>query len=222
MNDRRGYTAIEMLISMGILSILSVFVFVALRATMSTMATGTALSYAQSNVRDVLLIMKGEIELAAREADASFNLDRLRVLSNGQPVDPDVIGDEVSFQIPLDLTGTLWSEPIRYQFVNEDLNDNSLLDGGEDLNDDGALTRRILRLQDLNSDGDTLDPGESRIVGGANDLSNVRFSVNANGDVLTVTLDAARPVANTRRNVGASLEARLVSSTLTSRVYLLN
>src|SRR5690606_10240154 len=82
---------------------------------------------------------------------------------------------ELIFQVPAGNSGRKWSPRIRYRFINEDVNGNSWLDAGEDLDGDQQLSRRIVRIQDTNGDGDTTDPGETRPLGTANALSNVQF-----------------------------------------------
>ena len=121
---------------------------------------------------------------------------------------------ELVFQVPLDGTRLLWSSPIRFRYINEDTNGNAALDPGEDVDGDGALTRRIVRMQDINGDGDEDDPGEQRPLAAANDLSDVQFALDADHSLLTIRLEASA------RTSGRRMER--VTAAVTSRVYVCN
>ncbi len=217
-----GFTLLEVMIATTIMTFVGILAFMALRSSSSSVAAGAAQGQAQANVRDVIAAMTPELEVAAKEDEGSINLQRVRVYNNNALVGADVQGDEIRFQVPTDSTGTNWSSVIRYRFENEDANNNGLLDGNEDTNGDGLLTRRVVRVQDLNNDGDTADPGEVRPLGGANDISALTFSVNQPRDTVTITLSSTKAVARTATREGNDVEANLARSTLTSRVYIMN
>jgi hypothetical protein len=153
-----------------------------------------------------------EAEIAARQGDNSLipPLEEIEVIQNPVPGSPV----ELRLQVPLDGSRQRWSSPIRFRYMNEDLNRNALLDAGEDTDGDGALTRRIVRIQDINMDGDTADIGEARPVGGCNDLSDVEFALNDDNSILTITLTATARVDGRRPT--------LVSETVSARVYVCN
>ncbi len=208
-----GFTLLELTIATSILSVVALMAFVAVQASTNSVLVAEASGLTQANVRDALQQMAGELQLSAKVANPSLNppLERVRVETNPAPASPM----QLVFQVPLDDSGRSWSTPIRYRFVNEDVNGNGRRDSlaaEPDVDGDGLLTRRLVRLQDLNGDGDTNDPGEMRTVAGANDISNVQFAIT--DDVVTVTLTSTRLVGTRRTNP--------ITATVTSRVYLLN
>ena len=77
-----------------------------------------------------------------------------------------------------------------------------------ELDGDGLLTRRLVRITDRNQDG----TDEVMCVAGANDLSDVQFSLA--GNVLTVSVESTKRVGTRRTNP--------VRASLVSRVYLQN
>lgn len=208
-----GFTMLELTIATSILSVVALMAFVAVQASTNSVLVAEASGLTQANVRDALQQLAGELQLSAKVANAALNppLDRVRIETNPAPASPI----QLVFQVPLDDSGRRWSQPIRYRYVNEDVNGNGRRDSlaaEPDVDGDGLLTRRLLRLQDLNGDGDTNDPGEVRTVAGANDISNVQFAIT--DDVVTVTLTSTRLVGARRTNP--------ITATVTSRVYLLN
>ena len=208
--QRRGFTLLELMISMGILTIVGALGIVAIMASTTAANVARAKTGVQQNVRDVMNALVAEIQLTAKEADDSLDppLEPLQIVENPVPTSPI----EVVFQVPVDDTGENWTEPIHFRYINEDVNENALLDGDEDADGDGALTRRILRIEDTNGDGDTDDSGESEIVAAANDLSDVQFELDENR--LTITLTASRMIGLQRRE--------LVTVSQTNEVYFLN
>lgn len=207
---RAGFSLVELLIAVTIVSMIAVIGLMALQSSNTSIAVAQAKAEAQANVRDVLLAMTGEIQLAAKQADDSLSppLQPVEIVNNPAPASPV----EVIFQTPLDATGLNWSGRIRFRFINEDANGNSFLDPGEDLDRDGVLSRRIIRIEDRNGDGDTADAGEMVSVADANNLSNVQFLLN--NDVLTINATAAKLIGMRRDNP--------VMVAASARVYLLN
>lgn len=203
MHNHRGFTLLELTISLAILAVVSLLTLLVTDSSTKTAAVAEGKEGVHAAVRDTLNVLASELQMAAKTTNTALTppLEAVRV----NETDPG----EVTFQIPDDSSGQRWSLPITYRFVNEDAGqgagaENARLDEGEDVDGDGALTRHIVRVQD----------GEERIIGLANELSAVQFSLSANSDVLTVTLSASKSV-NTRRQ-------GLVRATATSRVYLLN
>ncbi|MCX5757946.1 MAG: hypothetical protein NTU83_05475 [Candidatus Hydrogenedentes bacterium] len=88
--------------------------------------------------------------------------------------------------------------------MSEDANNNGLLDAGEDANGDRSLTRCVRRTQ----------AGVTQILGTANDLRSVVFSLNAARDIVTITVAGSVAVNNNRHD--------LVTATASSSVYLHN
>ncbi|MCC6489264.1 MAG: prepilin-type N-terminal cleavage/methylation domain-containing protein [Candidatus Hydrogenedentes bacterium] len=208
--NSRGFTLVELVISMAILAIISVLGVVALQTSTTSMATAESKADVQDNVRDVLAAMTRELQMASKVSDDSLTppLDAVAVNANPAAGSPT----ELVFQIPTSGSGRNWSRAIRYRYINEDANENGRLDSGEDLDSDGVLSRRIVRIQDLNADGDTADTGETMPVGGANDLSGVQFA--RTGDVITITLTSEKFLSGRRSDP--------VRVTVSSDVYLQN
>jgi prepilin-type N-terminal cleavage/methylation domain-containing protein len=210
MNNEKGFTLLELMVTTGIIVIIGGLALTAMVSSNESVQAATTASLVQSNVRETLLLMNEELQLASKVTDDSLNPPLNAVTINQNPAPNSPV--EIVFQVPRTGSGRNWSRPIRYRYINEDANDNNLLDDGEDTNGDGALTRRIFRLQDLNGDGDFDDPGESRPLGTSNDLSDVQFV--RNGDVITVTLTARKIMGGRRTSP--------VTATATGRIYLLN
>jgi len=197
-----GFTLLELMISMAILVVVALLTFVVIQSSTSAMSVAEAKELAQASVRNPMTDMTAELALASKQSNAALvpPLEALRIVNDG----------EIVFQVPASVSASIYSQPIRYRFVNEDTGPgehagNARLDEGEDTNGDGMLTRHIVRIQ-----GET-----QRVMGAANDLHSVQFSLNppAN-DVLTITLTASKAVNNRRHDV--------ITATATSRVYLSN
>lgn len=196
MENKAGFTLLELSVSMVILSVVGFLTFVVTQSTTSAAAVSEAKEQVQATIRNTLSGMSEEIQLAAKMANLAL-VPPLQALTVVSPT-------EITFQIPTNQTGSQWSTVITYRFENEDKNNNAMLDNGEDTNEDGALTRRILRIQ-----GDT-----SHSIGVANDVSNVQFALNPTNDVLTITLTATKAVQNRRHD--------LIRASASTQVYLLN
>lgn len=205
-----GFTLLEITMAAAILVIIGVLGLFAFQSATSALEVAMAKDDAQTSVREVLVAMTRELQLAAKTGNASFIpiLEEVEVLTNPVPGSPI----EIAFQTPLDGAGRNWSTRIRFRYINEDLNGNGRLDSGEDTDGDGALSRRILRIQDRNNDGDTTDPGEVMVVGGANDITNCQFA--RNGSVVTISLAAGKRIGKQRTHPA--------TASVISRVYLSN
>ncbi len=197
-----GFTLLELAISMAMLLVISLMTLTVLNTANSAMALSQTKDEVQSSLRDVLIEMTMELEQASKKTDSGLTppLQALTVPN----------ASSVVFQVPVGNTGTVYSQPITYTFVNEDANNSGLLDVGEDTNGDGALTRCVRRTQ---------QGSITRALGSANTLSGVQFSLNvvpvgADRDVLTITVFAAAAVINRRND--------LVTATASSSVYLHN
>ena len=199
-SGRHGFTLLEMSISMAILVVVSLLTFVVTTSTTSAIAVSQAKEMAQASVRNTLADMTSELALASKKTNAALAppLQALTLVSS----------TEILFQIPADSNGVVWSAPITYRFINEDVGangGNARLDSGEDTDGDGALSRHIERIQ-----GET-----RRVVGAANDVSSVQFALNPpTNDILTITVTATKATNNRRQDI--------ISATATSSVYLLN
>lgn len=210
MRVQGGFTLLEVTIVMAILSVFSLLGFVAITSATQATILADARTQVQSDLRQMVTLMADDLQMASKTPNPSLTppLQAVRInrdIDANSPV-------EIVFQVPLDGSGNRWSRPIRYRFFNEDLNGNRRLDPGEDVDGDGALSRRILRLQDLNGDGTFDGPGETVMVGTANNISALDFAFN--NDRITITATADRLVG-TREDFP-------VTAAVTTTVYLLN
>lgn len=208
--NQAGFTLLEVVVAAGILVILGWVTFIALTSSVTSAEVASSKSLVIQDVRDLITSMSQELATASKRTDDSLNprLDAIAVVPNpaaGSPV-------EVVFQVPTDMSGRNWSRPIRYRFLNEDANGNNLLDSGEDVDGDRVLTRRIVRIQDLDGDGSTTGAGETRILGSANNIGDIQFAIA--GDILTITVTATDLVGKSRVNP--------VRTTVSTNVHLLN
>jgi len=195
-----GFTLIEITASLSILVIMSLLALVVTQSTTSAVVVSETKEQAQASLRNALAEMTAELSAASKKTNAAL----VPALAPLQVVSPT----EVTFQVPLSTSGAVWSAPITYRFVNEDVGangNNGRLDSGEDTNGDGALTRHIARIQE----------NKQSVIGTANDISDVVFALNApKNDALTITLTATKAMNNARRD--------FVSVTATNTVYLVN
>ena len=206
----QGFTLVELMISVAILVVVTGLGLVALQSSTTSIAVAKAKGDVQRSVRDIMTGLTRELQLASKRSDDSLSPPLLPLAVNTSPATGSPV--EVVFQVPADGSGRNWSNPIRFRYLNEDANGNGRLDNGEDLDSDGVLARRIVRIEDRNGDGDTADAGEVTPVGAVNDLSNVQFTLN--GDVLYITVAASKLVGVRRTNP--------VRARATSSIYLLN
>jgi len=208
-----GFTLLELMISLALLSVISVLGFVVLAASGRVMNLAATQTTVDAELRDTINALRGELQLASKRTDASYVPPLTAVTVTSNPVAGSPI--EIVFQVPRDASGSLWSSPIRYRFINEDANANSRLDAGEDTDTNKVLTRRIVRIQDMNGNGSTADAGETRPLGAANDLSAVNFVLDAARSSVTITLTASRRVSNDMRRPP-------VTGSVTTIVYFRN
>ncbi|MCC6155552.1 MAG: prepilin-type N-terminal cleavage/methylation domain-containing protein [Candidatus Hydrogenedentes bacterium] len=208
--NKDGFTLMELMMVVAILAIVSVLGISALQTSSSAMITASAKSAVQDNLRDSLAAMKRELQLASKTPDDSLLPPLNAVTVNANPAAK--CPTEIVFQTPVDGTGLRWSNAIRFRYYTEDTNGNGLLDSNEDADGDGTLSRRILRLEDANGDGDTSDSGEQSTVAGANNLSNVVFALNNN--TVTVTL--------TSQKFQGDDKTHPITATVSTDIYLQN
>ncbi len=208
--ENRGFTLTELMISTAILVIICALGMVAVQAASTSSATAKSKAEVQDNVRDAMEGMVAELQLASKRTDVSLTPPLRALVVTANPVAGSPV--QVTFQTPEGGSGRNWSQPITFRYINEDANGDGRLNSGEDTDGDRVLSRRILRIQDLNGNGSTNDAGETRPVGGANDMSTVTFALN--GNVLTITLTSQKLIGLRRTN-----PARV---TISSDVYLEN
>ncbi len=187
-----GFTLVELILASAILVIVSLLGFTAVQSSSRSININQSTSRVQDDARNVMLALTQEIEFAVKPA------------AMGLVLPPGVVGIEVrdngrsvTFQIPTDNTFTRFSAPITFRFETEDAlieNEpgyefgNALLDAGEDLNNDGVLNRRIVRVQS----------GVTSVVGSANTIADAVFELLPEEDVLRVTITATQRIERDR------------------------
>lgn len=212
----KGYSLLEVSISMALLSIVSLMGFMALKSSTESAALSQAQGEIQANLRDVMTELVGTV----REAYTQRTVDVVPPLApeGAASVLVNAAGNSLTFQVPEPSASpglVVASAPITVRFENEDVAEgavgpNARLDSGEDKNGNGMLDRRLLWTQ----------AGETRVVGGANNLSQARFELRPNAvnnnlrTTLYVFLEA------TKRYGGG--EGILIRGQLESTIHLEN
>ncbi len=215
MKKRGGYTLLEVMLAISILTVVSLLGFVVLKTSTESAALVNAKEEMQSALRDVMSLLNAEVGEAYSErstdAEPPLSPDGVEAISVSED------GRSIVFQVPEpsgDSRMVVGSNPITISLENEDFpvgetnEGNGRLDDGEDENDDGVLTRRLLRIQD----------NTTTVLGAANCISNVRFQLQpvANGPrtVLSVLLTASK-----RYGQG---EGRLIRAQLQGSITMAN
>lgn len=205
--ERNGFTLLEVMISASLIVIVSLLGFVALQSSARMMNINQTTALLQSDVRNLMLVLTREIEPAVKPVALGLSLppgvEGLRVLEDNSGV---------VYQVPADNSFTQFSSPIAIQFETEDTPlaipnfefGNAILDPGEDRNHDGVLNRRVLRMQD----------GETRVLGGANNIADAHFELLENNQILRVRVVATRRIDN--------VNSHLARFELQSDIYLMN
>ena len=223
-----GFTLVEILIVAALLAVVSLLGLTALRSSGASINVSRAQSLVQQDVRAVLSEMAHELEMAAKaDREDVRGVTGLRI-ELAAPADPSAENVDVTaildlvFQRPSEEDLELWTTPITYRFINEDTNKNGLLDPNEsDLDFNGRATSVVQRLEDFNEDGVYDGPGERRVVGSAQSITDAQFAFD--GKMLTIAVEATRAVPGTIVDEGAEgFSSRTVQCTLASTIYPLN
>ncbi len=155
---QEGFTLIELIMVMGILSVVMV------------MSLGILI-----NTQNVWDAEKSYMALNTALRDSSWQISEelsVAALNNHESMDPIVEGlsiegdppSSITFQKPLVSDQTEWSGAITIRLRNEDMDDDLILDSGEDVDGNGVLDRVVERLEDLDGSGDFEGPGETRVL----------------------------------------------------------
>lgn len=164
-----GMTLIEVMISAGLLSVVSLLSFLALQSSVKS----TSLAFAQNQIDSALRDTYNELTNLVKQAysEVSTNVTPPIAPPGAEPIQVINNGRGIRFFLPVRVNTPAFfqsSEPIVITHENEDVaHSNAILDPGEDTNNDGSLNRRLI-VQRGNI---------SRVIGGANCISNVRFQL---------------------------------------------
>ena len=145
MHNNHGFTLLELTMAVAILSVVSMMSLMAIMSTTESTQLTATMSSCHSEARAVLSALSRELELSATSSDEDLSPALQAITLAEEP--PEGAQWELTFQVPVDPVAGLWSEPITYRYMNEDLNGNALLDAGEDTDEDGRLSRHLLRMQ---------------------------------------------------------------------------
>jgi len=206
MREKSGYTLLEVSIATAILTIVSLLGFIVLRSSTDSANLSRAQGGVQQNLRSVMTSVATEV----RSAYTERTVDSLVAPEDAEAITVSDEGRSITFMVP-EPDGThpipQPSAPITIRYENEDANQNGVLDAGEDADGDGALTRRLVRVQGP----------DTRTIGASNDISNVQFALLPNreeGDdrltTLQITLESNRRFGpGNERTVRAELESSI-------------
>lgn len=175
MRSERGFTLLELMISMAVLSVIAMLGFIVIRSSYESQSLIEAKGVVDRELRDVMAALTAELELAYTDP----RLDSVSTPEGVEPVSVSADRRSITFYRPMpdnSPRGYTWAGPITFSLLNEDTRvdewgGNAKLDDGEDTNDDGMLTRRIVRTQVT---------GEAQALASANNISDIEFELIQN------------------------------------------
>ena len=205
-----GHTLVEIMVSMGILTVVSLLGFIVLQSSTSSAQLANAKVDVQNNLRDTMAALTDEL----REGVTPITTKKTGAPSGLFPVAIGDSGHAITFQVAEPKAGEAmysYSTPITFSLQNEDKNGNGLLDPKEDTNKDGALTRRIVRSQ----------AGATTPVAGATTIDAVTFSLLPNLATGVTDMTMVRITLRGSKRYGAR-EGQPVLAEMTSNIRLVN
>ena len=205
-----GYNLLEVMVATSILSVVSLLGFVVLKSSNDAAQLTTAKVDVQNHLRDTMNALARELREGVTQATTELT---------GAPEDlaPVAVwdeGKEIVFQVPDPQPGETqisYSTPIKFTLQFEDENGNGRLDPGEDENDDGVLTRRIIREQD----------GEATAVASASTIDEVVFTLVQNQAAGDDNFTSVSISLKGSKRYGSG-EGRLVVAEMSSTIRLVN
>lgn len=208
--NNNGHTMLEVMVSTAILTVVSLLGFIVLQSSTSSAQLANAKVDVQNNLRDTM----GAITTELREGVTEITTEKTGAPEGLFPVGVADENRSITFQVPEPIAGEelyAYSTPITYSLENEDANGNGLLDPDEDTNNDGALTRRVVRTRD----------GVTTPVAGASTIDFVSFTLVDNqavdlDDLTTVQIS----LRGSKRYGGGA--GKLVAAEMTSNIRLVN
>jgi len=208
-----GYSLLELLIATSILLVISSLSMVVIQSSTESNVMGAAKEQVNADLRGTMLAVTSEVRQAYSQ----------RTVESEPPMAPEDAfsvsvlssGSELRFNVPRPSTTSAVPEPsppITIRFENEDTNGNGLLDSGEDGNGDGVLTRRLIRIEGA----------ETRVLGAANNISDVLFALEASPATSVDTMNVLSVQLVGERAYGPGEEKKAVHSELVSKIHLEN
>lgn len=208
--NNNGHTMVEIMVASAVLSIVSLLGFVVIQTSASSAQLANAKVDVQNNLRDTMAALTSEL----REGVTTVTTEKTGAPEDLFPVSVGPEGEQIVIQLPEAQTGEVgfaYSTPITFWLQNEDENGNGRLDEGEDTNDDGVLTRRLVRTQD----------GEDSPVAGAQTIDAVTFTLLENQVAGNQELTTVRITLSGSKRYGPG-DGKLVSGEMTSNIRLVN
>ena len=208
--NNHGHTLMEIMVSTAILSIVSLLGFVVLQSSTSSAQLANAKVDVQNNLRDTMAALTFEL----REGVTQTTTEKTGAPEDLFPVAVSDEGRAITFQMPEPIAGEEmfdYSTPITFSLQNEDANGNGRLDPDEDTNEDGVLTRRIVRSQN----------GETVPVAGASTIDFVNFTLLANQVTGVADLTTVQITLRGSKRYGAG-EGKPILAEMTSNIRLVN
>lgn len=205
-----GHTMVEIMVSMGILSVVSLLGFIVLQSSTTSAQLANAKVEVQNNLRDTISVLSSEL----REGVTKITTEKTGAPEGLFPVAIGDDGRSITFQVPRPVSGEAlfaYSTPITFSLENEDANENGLLDPDEDTNSDGTLTRRIVRSQD----------GVSVPVASASTIEFVNFTLLVNQAASIDDMTTVQITLRGSKRYGAGEGKPLLAET-TSNIRLVN
>ncbi len=215
--NRHGFTLLELSISMAMLSIISLLAFYAVANSTESAVIAQSKGELQGNLRDTMDALIDDLSVAFTDRIWKGGPQTLPLGLTG-PLTVSADGTSVTFQRPVPKNVGIpdASTPIIIRFENEDLGGtvaNGVLDSGEDVNGDGSLTRRMVRVQD----------GALLPLGSANNISRVKFELLANQDTTNTQMTSLRiELEATKVFSERSSGDKLVRGVLATTIHLNN
>lgn len=208
--NKHGHTLVEIMVSTAILSIVSLLGFVVLQSSTTSAQLANAKVDVQNHLRDTMAVLTTEL----REGVTQTTTKKTGAPDGLFPVAVSDEGRAITFQMPQPISGEelfAYSTPITFSLENEDANGNGRLDPGEDANEDGALTRRIVRSQD----------GVTTPIASASTIDFVNFTLLANQVTGVADLTTVQITLRGSKRYGAG-EGKPVLAEMTSNIRLVN
>lgn len=212
MKNNAGFTLVEMTMVTAMTVVVGGIVIMGLLSTLQAVKVSEASTESSNQARSVLAALEKELCMAGTVANTTVTPAVSPIAITYADVDTGRVST-IEFQEP---TGTGWSTPIRFTYLNEDDNGNGALDGDEDTDGDGVLSRRIVRTQ--TTGGKTV----TTIVAAANDVSDWRAELTLDKTQRPSLLDLTIQCSRRMEDGTSAAQAHQAQSEVSTNIYLSN